>query len=73
MRIAAATPPSAAIAGSAMRRRSRSCPMSISRRASSPVTRKKNVIRPSFTQWRRSCEMPAFPSWIDSLVLHSES
>ena len=55
IRTGSAMPPSAATSGIAMRRRSRSCPMSSSRLASSPTTRKKNVIRPSFTQCRRSC------------------
>ena len=44
-----------------MRRRSRSCPMSSSRLASSPRTRKKNVIRPSFTQCRRSSRDACVP------------
>ena len=47
--------------------------MSISRRASRPVTRKKKVISPSLIQWRRSWEIPLLPIWIDSLVLHSDS
>ena len=47
-------PASPAMTGSAARRRSRSSPMSNSRRASSPTTKKKNVMRPPFTQWRRS-------------------
>jgi len=41
--------------GSVTRRRSRSSPMSNSRRASSPTTKKKNVIRPVLIQPRRSC------------------
>src|ERR1700684_4462401 len=73
MSTATDAPPSAEIAGRAMRRRSRSCPMSISRLASSPVTRKKKAIRPSLIQWRRSWEIPLPPSWIDSLVVHSDS
>ncbi len=52
--------------GIASRRRSRSSPRSNSRRASSPTTRKKNVIRPLFTQPCRSWEMPALPRRIDS-------
>ena len=66
-------PPAAAIAGSAMRRRSRSAPMSNSRLASSPTTRKKNVIRPSLTHCRRSIEMPSLPTRIESSVLQKDS
>ena len=40
----------AAVNGIAARRRSRSAPTSSSRLASSPTTRKKNVIRPESTQ-----------------------
>ncbi len=43
-------PPLPATSGRATRRRSRSSPMSNSRRASSPITKKKNVIRPLFSQ-----------------------
>ncbi|CAN5469212.1 hypothetical protein BH20ACT17_BH20ACT17_02290 [soil metagenome] len=67
-------PPIAAKAGIASRRRSRSSPRSISRLASSPMTRKKNVIRPSLTQWRRSVEIPLpSPTVIASFVVHSDS
>ena len=59
--------------GSAARRRSRSSPRSNSRRASSPTTKKKNVMRPSFTQWRRSCSMPAEPSRSANVVRHRAS
>ena len=66
-------PPTAATSGIVMRRRSRSCPMSSSRLASSPRTRKKNVIRPSFTQCRRSWEIPSSPNWIESFVVQNDS
>src|SRR5689334_14511281 len=56
-----------------MRLRSRSSPRSISRLASSPTTRKKNVIRPWFTQWRRSIAMWALPRLIESFVPQTES
>ena len=46
-----AIPPTAAAAGSASLRRSLSSPKSNSLRASSPTTRKKNVISPSLTHW----------------------
>src|SRR3954447_15272257 len=57
----------------AIRRRSRSSPVSISRLASSPTTRKKNVIRPLLTQCRRSCEIPECPTWIESFVVQTDS
>jgi hypothetical protein len=41
--------------------------------ASSPTTRKKNVIRPSLTQCRRSSEMPSPPRRIESSVVQSDS
>jgi DnaK suppressor protein len=41
--------------------------------ASSPTTRKKNVIRPSFTHCRRSCEIPEPPTWIESFVVQTDS
>src|SRR6476619_7066580 len=66
-------PPMPARSGKAARRRSRSSPRSISRRASSPTTKKKNVISPLFTQWRRSSETPASPTSIDSFVVQNES
>jgi hypothetical protein len=47
--------------------------MSSSRLASRPTTRKKNVIRPSFTHWRRSAEIPPEPIWIESFVVHTDS
>src|SRR3984957_14414682 len=73
MSTAADAPPSAEIAGRAIRRRSRNCPISISRRASRPVTKKKKVIRPSLIQWRRSWDIPLLPIWMDSLVVHKDS
>ncbi len=66
-------PPSAASTGTAIRLRSRSSPMSNSRLASSPTTRKKNVIRPSLTQWRRSVETLAPPRWIERFVVQTDS
>ena len=47
--------------------------MSNSRRASSPMTKKKNVIKPLFTQWRRSSATPAPPTWIESCVCQTLS
>ena len=47
--------------------------MSSSRLASSPTTRKKNVISPSLTQWRRSSEIAESPTRIASSVDHSDS
>ena len=66
-------PPIPASRGNAKRRRSRSSPRSNSRRASSPSTKKKNVINPLFTQWRRSSEISAPPRWIESVVSQSDS
>ena len=65
-------PPRPATNGSANRRRSRSSPRSNSRRASSPTTKKKNVISPLFTQSRRSSATPEPPSVIESVVDQSE-
>src|SRR5947209_20249198 len=47
--------------------------MSSSRLASRPRTKKKKVIRPSFTQCRRSCEIPASPRRIESFVVQTDS
>jgi hypothetical protein len=47
--------------------------MSNSRRASRPTTRKKNVIRPEFTQPCRSSDRPIVPTLTDSRVDHTES
>ena len=66
-------PPIAAATGTVIRPRSRSSPTSSSRLASSPTTRKKNVIRPWLIQWRRSSAIPLSPSWIDSVVVHRDS
>ena len=68
-----AIPPSAAATGIARRWRSRSSPVSSSRLASSPTTRKKSVIKPSFTQCRRSSEMPPLPMVIESFVVQNDS
>jgi hypothetical protein len=65
-------PPTPATKGSANRRRSRSSPRSNSRRASSPTTKKKNVIRPLFTHSRRSSATPWPPIWIESTVDQNE-
>src|SRR5438067_5277971 len=74
-KIATATvmPPIEASSGRAKRRRSLSSPRSNSRRASSPTTKKKNVIRPLFTQWRKSSATLAPPTRIESVVPHRES
>src|ERR1022692_1597038 len=63
-------PPRPTTSGSASRRRSRSSPMSNSRRASRPTTRKKNVISPEFTQPRKLSARPVVPTRIDSAVCH---
>ena len=68
MATATAMPPIPASSGRANRRRSRSSPRSNSRRASRPTTKKKNVISPLFTQWRRSSATPESPRSIDSIV-----
>src|SRR6266446_3998277 len=47
--------------------------MSNSRRASRPMTKKKNVISPSFTQWRRSSVTPAPPTRIERTVRQTRS
>src|SRR3954453_16048960 len=66
-------PPIAASTGTVIRWRSRSSPRSSSRFASRPTTRKKNVISPWLSQWRRSSAMPASPSRTESSVLHSDA
>src|SRR6266446_3331194 len=73
MATATIIPPRPARIGSATRRRWRSSPMSNSRRASRPTTKKKNVIRPLFTQWRRSCATLEPPTRIVSRVCHTVS
>ena len=45
--------------------------MSSSRLASSPTTRKKNVISPSLTHWRSVASIPPPPSWIERWVFHT--
>ena len=47
--------------------------MSSSRLASSPTTKKKNVISPSLTQWRRSAEIPPSPIVIANFVVQTDS
>ena len=71
--IGTAMPASAARSGRTNRLRSRSSPRSNSRRASSPTTKKKNVIRPLLTQCRRSREMPCPPRSIERVVLQKRS
>ena len=66
-------PPSPARNGSATRLRTRSSPMSHSRRASRPTTRKKNAISPEFTNSRRSIAMPWPPALAVSSVAQSLS
>jgi len=68
---AAPMPTIPAVTGSTIRRRSRSSPTSNSRRASSPTTKKKNVIRPLFTHPTRSIVTPAPPSLTESSVCHT--
>ncbi len=64
-------PPRPASSGRVTRRRCRSSPRSNSRLASSPITKKKNVIRPVLIQPRRSCATPALPIRIDKRVCHT--
>ena len=73
IRIGIAIPPSEAKTGIAKRWRSRSSPVSSSRLASSPTTRKKKVIRPLLTHSRRSIEIPPLPIVIESLVVQNDS
>ena len=73
MATAVAIPPTAESSGSANRRRSLSSPRSNSRRASRPTTKKKNVISPLLTQWRKSSSTPASPRLIDNFVSQSPS
>ena len=63
----------AATTGSAIRRRSRNTPVSNSRLASRPTTRKKSVIRPSLIHSRRWSEMPWSPTMIDRSVVQKDS
>src|SRR5438067_12916336 len=73
MPIGTAMPPSPASTGRATRRRCRSSPTSNSRRASRPTTKKKNVIRPLFTQWRRSSVTPESPMRTERRVRQTDS
>jgi hypothetical protein len=66
-------PPSAATAGTAIARQSRSSPSFSWRPSSSPTTKKNSVISPSLTQWRRSLASSASPTRTGSLVDHSIS
>ena len=61
-------PPRATTSGSASRRRSRSSPISNSRRASRPATKKKNAISPEFTQPCQLSARPLVPDRITSSV-----
>jgi hypothetical protein len=66
-------PPRPASTGSVTRRRCRSSPRSNSRRASSPTTKKKKVIKPLLTHSRRVNVSPTSPSRIVSMVSHAEA
>src|SRR4051794_4133448 len=68
-RAGTAIPTSPATSGSARRERSRRSPRSNSRRAPSPTTKKKNVMRPLLTQSRSSRETLQSPSRMLSSVL----
>ena len=70
-RTAVAMPMIPAVTGSSSRRRSRISPMSNSRRASRPTTKKKNVIRALLTQSTRVIANPEPPSWTDKMVCHT--
>src|SRR4051812_20038034 len=65
-------PASPAASGSARRDRSRRSPRSNSRRASSPTTKKKNVMRPLLTQPRRSRATDQSSSRISSSLVQKE-
>src|SRR4051794_20285679 len=56
-----------------MRLRSRSSPISNSRRASRPTTKKNSAISPSFTQWRRSSDSVQEPSRISRWAVQNDS
>ena len=47
--------------------------MSNSRRASRPMTKKKNVIRPEFSQYRSVFDSSWLPTRIESVVFHTRS
>src|SRR5262245_39179192 len=73
MSTAAVIPPIAPSTGSAIRRRSRNAPVSSSRLASRPTTRKKSVIRPWLIHSRRGSEMPCSPTITDRSVVQNDS
>lgn len=73
MAIGTSIPLAPATTGSASRLRSRSSPMSNSRRASSPTTRKNRVISPLLTHSRRSREIPCEPSRTERWVSQNDS
>ena len=62
MAIGTSMPPIPANAGSASLDRTRNSPISISRRASSPTTMKKNAISPELTNCCRSMDTPYRPA-----------
>lgn len=66
-------PPSAAIAGSATARRSRSSPTTSSRLISIPTTKKNTAINKSLTTWPRSSWNTYDPNSNRTLVAHSDS
>ena len=65
-------PPTPAITGTAIRRRSVSSPIAISRLTSRPITKKNRAISTSSTQWRRSSEIDQSPSVKLSSVVQNE-
>ena len=66
-------PPSAAIAGSATARRSRSSPVTSSRLISMPTTKKNTAINKSLTTWARSWSNTYDPSSNRTVVCHNVS
>src|SRR3954454_2885332 len=72
IRAGTAMPASPAASGSARRDRSRRSPRSNSRRASSPTTKKKNVMSPLLTQPRRSRATDQSSSRISSSLVQKE-
>ena len=73
MAIGTIMPPSPASTGSVSLLRTRSSPMSNSRRASRPTTRKNRAISPEFTNVRRSIARPWLSTRTSSGVDHSRS
>ena len=73
MAIGTIIPPRPVSTGSVSRLRSRSSPVSHSRRASRPTTRKKNVISPELTHSWTSMEIPVPPMRTDRVVAHTDS